>query len=47
MFTLREYFIRLIALLVLLGVLVYLAPRVAQTITSSMTQKTSKFKPTL
>jgi hypothetical protein len=47
MFTLREYFIHLIALLVLLGLLVYLTPKVAQTIAVSMKPKTSTFKPSL
>jgi hypothetical protein len=47
MITLREYFIHLIALLVLLGLLVYLTPKVAQTISDSMTPKTSTFKPSL
>jgi hypothetical protein len=47
MFTIREYFIHLIALLVLLGLLVYLTPKVAQTISASMKPKTSTFKPSL
>jgi hypothetical protein len=45
--TLREYFIHLIALLVLLGLLVYLTPKVARTISMSLTRETSTFKPSL
>jgi hypothetical protein len=47
MLTLREYFIHLIALLVLLGFLVYLTPKVAQAISVSLTRETSTFKPSL
>jgi hypothetical protein len=47
MITLREYFIHLITLLALLGLLVYLTPKVAQTISASMTHESPTFKPSL